>query len=154
MAKVQAVPPGMHTVTPVLTVKGCAEAIELYKKALGAEEIMRAVDPSGKLIWHAALRIGDSVVFMNDELPGMSSPARPAHLWFYFENVDAAFQRATRAGCQAAMPLTDMFWGDRMAKVTDKWGNEFELAQHVKDVTPQEMEKAQKAFAEQMAKKK
>ncbi len=154
MAKVPAVPQGMHTVTPALTIKGCAEAIELYKKAFGAEEITRVPDPSGKLIWHAALRIGDSTIFMNDEFPSMGSVASPANLWFYFENVDAAFKRATSAGCQAVMQPADMFWGDRMSKVTDKWGNQFEIAQHVKDPTPEEMQKAQKAFVEEMAKRK
>lgn len=154
MAQASAVPQGMHTVTPSLTIKGCSEAIELYKKAFGAEQLSRAQDPSGKLVWHAALRIGDSTIFVNDELPGMSGPARPASLWLYVDGVDAAFKRATGAGCQVAMPVADMFWGDRMGKVTDKWGNEWVVAQHMKDLTPQEMDKAQKAFLEEMSKKR
>jgi PhnB protein len=154
MAKVSAVPQGMHTVTPAITIKGCAEALEFYKRAFGAEEVMRAPDPSGKFIWHAMMRIGDSPVFMNDEIPGMGSPARPIQLWLYVEGVDNAFKRATNAGCTVMMPLADMFWGDRMGKVTDKWGNEWALAQHVKDPTPEEMERAQKAFILEMSKKK
>src|SRR5262252_1655218 len=153
MAQVSGVPQGMHTVIPVITIKGCAEAIELYKKAFGAEEMSRSPDASGKLIMHAAVRIGDSTVFMGDEIPGVSS-ARQVNLWFYFNDVQAAFERAVKAGCKAEMPPTDMFWGDRMSKVTDKWGNEYELAQHVKDVTPQELEKGRKAFVAQMSKKK
>lgn len=154
MAKVSAIPAGMHTVTPVLTIKGCGEAIELYKKAFGAEEVSRAPDPQGNLIWHAALRIGDSTIFMSDEIPGMGNPARPAQLWLYVDGVDAAFKRATNAGLKAAMPPADMFWGDRMGSVTDKWGNTWTLATHQKDLTPQEMEKAQKAFMAEMSKKK
>src|SRR5262249_13893255 len=153
MAQVSAVPQGMRTVIPVLTFKGCAEAIEFYKKAFGAEEIARATDDSGKLIMHAVVRIGDSVVFMSDEMPGMSK-ARPVNLWFYFKGVDAAFERAVKAGCKSVMPPTDMFWGDRMSNVTDKWGNEYEIAEHVKDATPEEMEKGRKAFMAQMSKKK
>ncbi len=154
MAKVSAVPQGMHTVTPVITIKGCAEALEFYKKAFGAEEVTRAPDPTGKLIWHAHVRIGDSAVFMNDEVPGMGSPARPVQLWLYVDGIDNAFKRATSAGCKVVMPLADMFWGDRMGKVSDKWGNEWSIAQHTKDMTPEEMEKAQKEFVSQMSKKK
>ena len=146
MAQVSAIPQGMHTVIPVITINGCAEAIEFYKKAFGAEDLGRSPDASGKLIMHASVRIGDSTVFMGDEIPGVSS-ASPVNLWFYFNDVDAAFERAVKAGCKAVMPPTEMFWGDRMGKVTDKWGNEYELAQHVKDVTPQELEKGRKAFA-------
>jgi PhnB protein len=154
MAKVSAVPPGMHTVIPVLTIKGCAEAIEFYKKAFGAEEMSRAPDPSGKFIWHAALRIGDSTIFLSDEMPEQGVTARPSQLWLYLDGVDAAFKRASSAGCKVTMPLADMFWGDRMGKVEDKWGNDWSLAQHIKDLTPQEMRAAQNAFIEQMSKKK
>ena|SRR5215831_14829557 len=77
MATVSAIPQGMHTVTPGLTIKGCAEAIELYKKAFGAEEMSRVPDPSGKLIWHAMLRIGDSVLFLNDETRQWETPLDP-----------------------------------------------------------------------------
>jgi len=144
----------MHTVTPVLTLKGCAEALELYKKAFGAEEIARVPDPSGKLIWHAMIRIGDSTIFLSDEIPGMGNAARPSQLWLYGEGVDNAFKRATSAGCKALMPPTDMFWGDRMGKVADRWGNEWSLAQHTKDMSPEEMEKAKNAFISEMSKKK
>lgn len=154
MAKVSPIPPGIHAVTPSITLKGCAEAIEFYKKAFGAEEVMRAPDPTGKLIWHAHIRIGDSPIFMSDEALNMGNPARPVSLWLYMDGVDAAFKRAVSAGCKVTMPLADMFWGDRMGKVTDKWGNDWAMAQHVKDMTPQEMEKAQKEFLAQMERQK
>jgi uncharacterized glyoxalase superfamily protein PhnB len=70
------------------------------------------------------------------------------------DSVDAAFKRATSAGCKVTMPVADMFWGDRMGKVEDKWGNDWSLAQHIKDLTPQEMRAAQNAFIEQMSQKK
>ena len=146
MANVKPIPQGMHTVTPALTVDGCAEAIEIWKKAFGAEEVNRAVDPSGKKVWHAALRIGDSTVFCNDVFPEMPQVPRNARLWLYVENVDNAFKRASGAGLKAAMQPGDMFWGDRIAEVHDRWGNQWVLATHVKDLTPAGMKKAQDEF--------
>jgi PhnB protein len=154
MSQVKAVPEGFHTITPQLVVKGCAEAIEFYKKAFGAEEVDRAVDPSGKLVWHADLKIGTSHLFVNDEIPGMGSPAHPASLWLYVENVDAAFKRAVDAGCNVSMPVMDMFWGDRFGKVVDRWGIEWGLAQRIKNMTPDEIKKAEEEFKAQMAKQK
>ena len=154
MAKVKAIPEGFHTVTPSVTVEGCAEAIETWKKAFGAEEMTRAPDPSGKKIWHAALRIGDSVVFTSDAAPEMGNQALKTKLWLYFENVDSAFKRATGAGLTSTMAPADMFWGDRMGVVSDRWGNQWTLAQHVKDLTPAEMKKAQDEFVAQQAKQK
>ena len=87
MAKVKAVPQGMHTVTPCLAIEGAAEALEFYKRAFGAEELSRALDPSGKKVWHSAIRIGDSTVFVNDADPQMQSIARPTVLWLYVEDV-------------------------------------------------------------------
>jgi len=154
MATVKAIPAGFHTVTPVITVEGCAEAIQTWKKAFGAEEVARAPDPTGKKIWHAALRIGDSTIFTSDAAPEMCNQASKTKLWLYFENVDSAFKRATGAGLTATMPPADMFWGDRMGAVTDKWGNSWTLAQHVKDMSPAEMKKAQDEFVAQQAKQK
>lgn len=155
MAKqVKAVPEGMHTVTPVLKLKGCGAAMDFFKKAFGAEEVMRALDPSGKQVWHACMRIGDSMLYMNDEMPEMGETAHPTALWLYLENVDAAFKRAVDAGAKVKMPPADMFWGDRFATVTDAWGNSWGLAQHIKDLTPEEMQKAQDAFVAEMARKK
>ena len=149
MAK--AIPEGLHSVTPNLTVEGCAEAIETWKKAFGAEELARAPDPSGKKIWHAAVRIGDSVFFANDYSPEMKPDApRQARLWIYLGDVDKAFQRATGAGLKAVMPPADMFWGDRVSEVQDRWGNQFVIAQHVKDLSPDEMKRAQDEFVKNM----
>ena len=114
----QPIPPGFHTVTPSLIVRNGAEAIEFYKKALGAQELMRMAGPDGK-IGHAELKIGDSIVFLTDENPAMGckSPqtlgGTASSLYLYVEDVDKAFQRAIDAGGKVTMPVADMFWGDR-----------------------------------------
>ena len=153
MAKARAVPEGLHTITAQLAVEGCVDAIEFWKRAFGAEEVMRAPDPSGKKIWHAHLRIGDSAFFANDVFPEMGSRAIPASLWIYLDGVDAAWKRAVDAGCQVKMPIADMFWGDRMGTVLDKWGIQWTLAQHMKDLTPDEIKRAQDEFIKSMPKK-
>jgi uncharacterized glyoxalase superfamily protein PhnB len=152
MSKVNAIPAGLQTVTAQLTIDGAAEAIAFYQKAFGAEEISRAPDPSGKKIWHAQMRLGSSVFFVNDAFPEMGGSANKTRLWIYGENVDALFKRATDAGATIKMPLADMFWGDRVGSVADKWGNEWTLGQHIKDMTREEMQKAGEAFAASMKK--
>jgi len=147
MAK--AIPEGLHSVTPSLTIDGAADAIEFYKKAFGAVEIDRAPDPSGKKIWHAQIRIGNSAVFVNDAFPDMGSTAGTASLWIYTDDVDAAFKRAVDAGAQVKMPLADMFWGDRMGSLVDRWGNRWTLAQRVRDMTPAEAKRASEEAAAQ-----
>jgi uncharacterized glyoxalase superfamily protein PhnB len=152
MAKVSAVPAGMHTVTPGLVVDGAIEFIEWAKKALGATEQNRAMDPSGKKIWHSELKIGDSIIYVNDGAPEMGAPAQPSRLWLYMEGVDAAFQRAVNAGATVTMKMEDMFWGDRMGQVKDKWGNSWSFAQRMKEMTPDEMKKAEDEFVAKMQK--
>jgi len=146
---IKSIPEGLHTVTPYLMIAGADQAIAFYKKAFGAVEVTRAPDPSGKKIWHAQIRIGDSSIFLTDLFPEMGGAASQSSLWIYSDNVDAAFKRAVDAGTEARMPPADMFWGDRMASVSDRWGNRWTLAQHVKDLSPEEMRLAQeKAVAE------
>jgi uncharacterized glyoxalase superfamily protein PhnB len=151
--KVKAIPEGLTSLTAQLSVNGAAEAIEFYKKVFGAEEIMRAPDPSGKKIWHSQLRISGSAIFVNDAFPEMGGGAQPATLWIYGNDVDKRWKRATDAGCTVKMPLMDQFWGDRMGVCTDKWNITWCLAQHMKDMTPAEMKKAEQAFIASMAKK-
>ena len=143
--KVQAVPAGYHTVTPYLTVNDGAGALEFYKRAFGARETERMPGPGGKLM-HAELRIGDSVVMLSDEFPGMSTCKAPKSLggttgsiFLYLPDVDPAFRKAVDAGCKVLMPLTNMFWGDRFGKLEDPFGNQWTMATHVEDVTPDEM---------------
>lgn len=154
---VKRVPEGFHTITPSLTVKGAADAIDFYKKALGAEEIMRMTGPNG-LIGHAELRIGDSVLFITDEMPNMGMCKSPqtlggttGSLYLYVDDVDSAFDRAVKAGGKATMPVTDMFWGDRFGSFEDPYGYQWGLSTHVKDMTPEQIDEAAKEFYEQMA---
>jgi PhnB protein len=141
MAK--AIPEGLHTVTPQLIVDGAQEAIAFYAKAFGAEEKNRAVDPSGRKVLHTELRIGDSVIFLNDAMPEMGAGAEKAHLWIYTSEADALFDRAVAAGATVLFPMTDQFWGDRTGTVADRWGIRWNLARRVKDLTPAQMKQAQ-----------
>src|SRR5262249_37292873 len=120
-------------------VDGADQAIDFFQRAFGAEVRMRAPDPSGKKVMHGDLRIGSSVFFVNDVFPEMGGFRQTAALWLYVEGVDAAFDRAVKAGATVKMPPMDMFWGDRMCSVSDPFGNTWNLAQHVKDMTPDEM---------------
>jgi uncharacterized glyoxalase superfamily protein PhnB len=151
---VKPIPEGLHTLTPSLIVEGAAEAIEFYKRAFGAEERSRALDPSGTKVWHAELRIGDSVFFVNDTAPEMGATPSFSSLWIYTDNVDAAFDRAVKAGAQVTMPVADMFWGDRVGMLVDRWHIKWSLAKHVKDLTPAEMKAAQDTFVAQMQQQK
>jgi PhnB protein len=112
---------------------------------------MRMPGPDGRIM-HAEIRIGDSVVMLGDEMPetGARSPksygGTPVRFYVYVENVDAAWKRAVDAGAKTVMPLQDMFWGDRTGCLEDPFGHVWNLAQHVADPTPEEIEKGQEAF--------
>ena len=151
---VKPIPEGLRTLTPSLTLEGAAEAIEFYKRAFGAEERNRALDPSGKKVWHAELRIGDSTFFVNDTAPEMGATPSFSSLWIYTADADAAFDRAVKAGAKATMPMADMFWGDRVGMLVDRWNIKWNIAKHVKDLSPAELKAAQDAFVAQMAKQK
>jgi PhnB protein len=152
----QPIPPGFHTVTPSLIVRNAAEAIEFYKKALGAQELMRMAGPDGK-IGHAELKIGDSIIFLTDENPSMGckSPqtlgGAASSLHLYVEDVDKAFQRAIDAGGKVTMPVADMFWGDRFGNFADPYGHNWGLSTRTQELTQQEIEKGAKDFYAQMA---
>jgi len=152
---VKPVPEGYHTVTPSLILDNAAEAIEFYKKALGATEIMRMPAPGGK-IGHAEIKIGDSTIFISDEWPNMGGKAPKSvgaytgGLYLYVPDVDRAFDRAIKAGGKSGMPVQDMFWGDRMGSFTDPYGHQWTLATHVKDLSPEQIEEGSKAFQKQM----
>jgi uncharacterized glyoxalase superfamily protein PhnB len=153
------IPDGYHTVTPALTVKNGGEAIEFYKRALGARELMRFPGPDGKLM-HAEIEIGNSKIMLGEEMPeqGCRAPgsvgAVSSSLYLYVEDVDKAFRRATEAGAKALMPPTDMFWGDRFGQVEDPSGHRWGLATHKEDPSPEEMARRQKEFFAQMSKQK
>jgi PhnB protein len=152
----EAIPRGYHTVTPHLTVRGAADAIAFYARAFGARERGRMPWPDGKTIMHAELQIGDSIVFLADEFPDMGCRApqtlgaATGALHLYVRNVDQAFERAVAAGAQVRMPVTDMFWGDRYAKVADPFGHEWGLATHKEDLSAREIGRRAAAFFSSM----
>lgn len=150
---VKPIPEGSHTVTPGLCVRGAAEAIKFYKKALGAEELMRMPGPDGRIM-HAEIKIGDSIVFLSDECPEMPGSCRAPQtlkgtstaLNLYVADVDAQFARALKAGGKQIMPVADMFWGDRYGQFQDPFGHLWGLATHKEDPSPEEIKKRQEEF--------
>lgn len=156
--KVKAIPDGFHTLTPHITVRDAKGAIEFYKKALGAQVLHVSHTPDGRVM-HASLKIGDSVIMLNDEFPewgGTPAPRSEVNgvtIHVYVDNVDALFTQAVAAGSVVKMPLAEQFWGDRYGTVLDPYGFKWSLATHTKDVSPAEMEKAQVEMSKQMAQK-
>jgi PhnB protein len=150
-----ATPKGYHTVTPSLIVAGAAKAIDFYKKALGAEELMRFPGPDGKIM-HAEIKVGDSIIMLADEMPDMggkgpkSIGGTPVSFFVYGDNVDAAWKRAIDAGSKEVVPLADQFWGDRTGCLEDPFGHQWWLATHVQDLTPEEIRKNAEAYFSQM----
>jgi PhnB protein len=141
---VKPIPEGHHTLTPYLIVKGAAGAIEFYKKAFGATELLRMPGPGG-LLMHAEIRIGDSLVMLADECleMGVRSPqtigGSPVTLCLYVEDVDAVAQRTTSAGATVVRPVQDQFYGDRSGTFTDPYGHIWTVATHKEDLTAEEV---------------
>jgi PhnB protein len=158
MAKARhSVPEGFHTVTPQLVLDNAAQAIEWYKKALGAQEVSRALGPDGKIM-HADLKIGNSHIMMNDAMMGSKGPqamgGSPISLWVYVDDVDALFNRAVAAGARPHGPMgqvADQFWGDRTGTLIDPAGYQWTIATHKEDLTPEEMRQRQDAFMKNFA---
>jgi len=147
---VKPIPDGYHAITPSLICGNAAAAIEFYKKAFGALEIMRMPAPGGK-ISHAELKIGDSAFMLSDEFPGRAIPPNPnalpsSELFLYVTDADATFNRALEAGAKSEMPIQDMFWGDRYGKIIDPAGHHWGIATHKEDVAPEEMKKRAAEF--------
>ncbi len=154
---VQAIPKGYHTLTPYMTVRDAARAIEFYKQAFGAEEKGVMKGPDGKVM-HAELRIGDSLFMLADEYPefGSLSPQSTGGsgmgLHIYVEDVDSSFDRAIKAGGKVEMPVSDMFWGDRYGKLVDPFGHKWSIATHKQDLSAEDIEQAQSEFMKHMPK--
>ena len=153
---VKPIPDGYHTLTPYLRVRDGTKAIEFYKRAFGAEEIVRMPGPDGKGVMHAELRIGDSPFMLGDEMKdwGALSPeslgGTGGGIHMYVPDVDAAMARAEAAGGKVTMPVADQFWGDRYGKLKDPFGHEWSLATHKEDPTPEEMDRRMKEMFAQM----
>jgi PhnB protein len=144
------VPDGYHSVIPYLIVDGAAAAIEFYKQTFGATEVMRMA--MGDKIGHAELKIGDAHIMLADEVPAMNYRS-PKHfggtattVMVYLPDVDAAFDRALRAGAEQERAVQDQFYGDRSGTLVDPFGHRWMVATHVEDVPPEEIERRMKAM--------
>ena len=152
-ANVKAIPEGYHSVTPYLIVDGAAAAIEFYKKAFGAVEVMRMPAPGGR-IGHAEIKIGDSHVMLADENAEMNARSpksvggTPLSLLVYVEDVDETVERAVAAGAKLDRPVEDKFYGDRMGAIQDPFGHQWYVGTHIEDVTPEEMKKRMAAMGQ------
>ena len=159
MAKAKrAVPEGLHTVTPMLTLDDSSRAIAWYVKALGAEEISRAAGPDGKIV-HAEIRIGNSHIMMHDAMMNSKAPramgGSPISLWIYVEDADSLYKRATAAGARVAEgpmgQMMDQFWGDRCGTIIDPEGYYWTIATRKEDLSPEEMQQRMSEWMSQNA---
>lgn len=150
--KVKPIPDGYHHVTPYLSIKGAAAAIDFYKKAFGAVEVVRMPQPDGR-VGHAELMFGASYVMMADEFPEMNvvGPKTLGNtsvgLLLYVDDVDKTVERAVALGAKIIKPAQDQFYGDRNATLEDPFGHKWTVAVHIEDVTPEEMERRMAAMA-------
>lgn len=151
---VSPIPAGYHTLTPYLIVRNAAQAIEFYKQAFGATELLRMADPAGQ-IGHAEIKIGDSPLMLADEFPDMgvrgpqSYGGSAVSILLYVEDVDAVAARALAAGVKELRPVRDQFYGDRSGTFEDPFGHVWTIATHKEDVTPEEMQRRFAAFMQQ-----
>ena len=149
---VKPIPDGYHTATPYLIIKDAARAIEFYKQAFGAVEVLRLAGPDGK-IGHAEIKIGNSPIMLADEFPemGYRGPqalgGTPVSLLLYVEDVDVRFRQALAAGAKETRPVKDQFYGDRSGTLMDPFGHVWTLATHKEDVSLEEVTRRAEAFA-------
>ncbi|MBP2689974.1 MAG: hypothetical protein H6Q83_2161 [Deltaproteobacteria bacterium] len=157
---VKPIPEGYHSITPMLTVRYADQAIDFYRRAFGAEELGRMNGPDGKTVMHAELKIGNSRIFLCDEVPELEcrSPetlgGSATGIYLYVRDVDETFRKAVEAGATVKRPLEDMFWGDRTGSVVDPYGHTWDLATHREDVPPEEMNRRGKEFFKTMEREK
>ncbi|MEO7327067.1 MAG: VOC family protein [Minicystis sp.] len=154
--KTQGVPTGLHTLTANLIYEDAAAAIPWYGKAFGATELSRMSSPNSPAIWHAEIKIGDSVLYLSDASP-MGSTVAPhgpktstVSMQIFVPDADALFQRAVDAGAKVLMPIGDMFWGDRMGVIEDPFGHCWMISTRIKDMTPDEQRTAAETFVKAM----
>jgi PhnB protein len=147
---VKPIPDGYHTVTPYLIMNDCKKALEFYKRAFNATELM-CMDMGGR-VGHAELQIGDSRVMMADEFPDMVAigpktlGGTSVGLVLYVEDVDALFDQAIRAGATVVQAVTNQFYGDRMGTLLDPFGHKWSIGTHIEDVEPEEIERRKAAM--------
>ena len=150
--KAKPIPEGYHAVTPYLSVKGAVGAIEFYKKAFGAKEVMRMPGPGGT-IGHAEIQISDCRIMLADEYPEMNfrSPqsfgGSPVHIHLYVKDADGVATQAVAAGAKLLRPLADQFYGDWSGTLEDPFGHVWHVATHKNDISLQEVKKRAAAMA-------
>lgn len=150
-AKIKPIPDGYHTLTTYLVVRGASDALEFYKKAFGATELLRLNMPDGKIA-HGEFKIGDSIFMISDENPQCSDTSpealggSPVKLHLYVTDVDTTFADAIKAGAKETMPPANQFWGDRMGSVVDPFGHHWLIGTHIEDVEPSEFQSRMEAF--------
>jgi PhnB protein len=148
---VKPIPDGYHTATPYLIVDDAAGAIEFYKKAFGAEELMRFPVPGGK-IGHAEIRIGNSPIMLADEFPGMGKSPKTlggtaSSIMLYVTDVDATYKQALSAGAKQLQPVMDKFYGDRSGCLTDPFGHQWTIATHKEDLSFEQVQQRMQEFS-------
>jgi PhnB protein len=146
MSKVQPVPAGYHTLTPYVAVEDATAFIAFLTRVFDAVQAERHDRPDGAIM-HAEVRVGDSMLMVSEACEQMGPS--PAQLYVYVEDADAVYQKAVDAGCTSVMAPVDMFWGDRFSSVKDRWGNAWNIATHIEDVSKEELDKRAAAFAQQ-----
>jgi PhnB protein len=152
--RVNPIPVGYHAVTPYLSVRGAARAIEFYKKAFSAAEVMRMPGPDGKL-GHAEIKIGDSRVMLSDEYPDIqfmgpeTRGGTTVHIHLYVKDVDAMAEKALAAGAKLIRPVEDKFYGDRTGSIEDPFGHVWHIATHKEDLSMAQMRKRAEAATKQ-----
>lgn len=143
---IKPIPDGYTSVTPYLIITNAAKAIDFYKEAFGAKELMRLAMPNGK-VGHAEIMIGDSRLMLADESAEWDARSpqtiggSPVFLALYVEDVDAVVNRAVAAGAKLFKPVADQFYGDRSGCVTDPFGHKWSVATHKEEVSPEEIQK-------------
>lgn len=151
------IPTGFHTLTPHIVVSDGAAAIEFYKKAFGAQENSRLMTPNGKLLMHAQLTVGNSIIMLASEFPpnALSPKSRggtSVFLHLYVPDSDAVFDRAVKAGGSIRMPMSDTFWGDHYGVVEDPFGHQWSIASRKHDLTPEQIAENSKTWMAKMPK--
>jgi len=144
MSSVPYIPAGYHSVTPYLAVRDAAAAVEFYRRAFGAELVMKLTMPDGKYA-HAEIKIGDSHIMMAEENPEWGNQS-PVSFMVYVPDADAAFARALAAGCTEVRPVEDQFYGDRTGTLKDPYGYQWSLGTHIEDVSEAEGQKRMEAM--------
>jgi PhnB protein len=146
---VDPIPPGYPSVTPYLIARPAKLAIDFYKRAFEATEVLRLNTPDGGVA-HAELRIGDSLIMLADGMDGYPDPHKlggsPVSLHMYVRDVDVVFDRAVAAGATAKRPVENQFYGDRLGTLVDPFGHVWSIATHVEDVSPEEIDRRFKAM--------